>query len=85
MPSMDPMADDAFEFQYNFIRSGGVQLALNMLTKNNFLPNADLPTRRCVVLPIEIHERALDSESRGPGFHPHKGHHVVLELDTLTP
>lgn len=32
--------------QYNFIRSGGVQLALNMLTKNNFLPNADLPTRR---------------------------------------
>ena len=48
MPSMDPMADDAFEFQYNFIRSGGVQLALNMLTKNNFLPNADLPTRRWV-------------------------------------
>ena len=45
---MDPMADDAFEFQYNFIRSGGVQLALNMLTKNNFLPNADLPTRRWV-------------------------------------
>ena len=32
--------------QYNFVRSGGVQLALNMLTKNNFLSNADLPTRR---------------------------------------
>ena len=46
MPSQDPMAEDAFDFQFNFIRSGGVQLALNMLTKNNFLPNADLPTRR---------------------------------------
>lgn len=35
-----------FGFQFNFVRSGGVQLALNMLTKNNFLSNADLPTRR---------------------------------------
>ncbi|XP_052214421.1 probable ubiquitin carboxyl-terminal hydrolase FAF-X [Dreissena polymorpha] len=46
MPSQDPMSEDAFNFQCNFIKSGGVQLSLNMLTKNNFLPNADLPTRR---------------------------------------
>ena len=46
MPSIEPLSEEAFEFQYNFVSSGGVQLALNMLTKNNFLPNADLPTRK---------------------------------------
>ncbi|KAK7089931.1 ubiquitin carboxyl-terminal hydrolase 9X-like isoform X2 [Littorina saxatilis] len=52
MPALEPLSDEAFEFQYNFVRSGGVQLALNMLTKNNFLPNADLPTRRTAYLTV---------------------------------
>lgn len=46
MPSLDPMSEEAFDFQYKFVLSGGIQLAINMLTKNNFLPNADLPSRR---------------------------------------
>lgn len=46
MPATETTSDDAFEFQFNFVKSGGVQLAMNMLTKNNFLPSADLPTRR---------------------------------------
>lgn len=52
MPAAAPISDDAFEFQYNFVRSGGVQLSLNMLTKNNFLPNADLPTRRSAYVTV---------------------------------
>uniref|UniRef100_A0A0B7BIQ1 Uncharacterized protein n=1 Tax=Arion vulgaris TaxID=1028688 RepID=A0A0B7BIQ1_9EUPU len=46
MPSLDPMCEEAFGFQYKFVLSGGIQLAINMLTKNNFMPNADLPSRR---------------------------------------
>ncbi|XP_052826881.1 probable ubiquitin carboxyl-terminal hydrolase FAF-X, partial [Octopus bimaculoides] len=52
MPAGAPISDDAFEFQYNFVRSGGVQLSLNMLMKNNFLPNADLPTRRSAYVTV---------------------------------
>ncbi|KAK3589909.1 hypothetical protein CHS0354_034922 [Potamilus streckersoni] len=46
MPAVDPLSEDAFEFQHNFVRSGGVQLAINILTKDSFLPTADLSTRR---------------------------------------
>ncbi|KAK0066423.1 ubiquitin carboxyl-terminal hydrolase FAF-X isoform X1 [Biomphalaria pfeifferi] len=46
MPSLDPMCEEAFDFQYNFVLSGGIHLALNMLTKSNFLNKADLPTKR---------------------------------------
>ena len=35
-----------FYLQYNFLKSGGVSAVMNMLTKNNFLPNADMETRR---------------------------------------
>ncbi|XP_025080256.1 LOW QUALITY PROTEIN: probable ubiquitin carboxyl-terminal hydrolase FAF-X [Pomacea canaliculata] len=52
MPAIEPLSEEAFEFQFNFVRSGGVQLALNMLTKNNFLSNADLPTRRTAYLTV---------------------------------
>ncbi len=46
MPAQNPLNEDAYEFQINFVKSGGVQIALNMIVKNNFLPNADLYTRR---------------------------------------
>lgn len=46
MPASDPMSSAAFEFQYNFIKSGDAPVVLEMLTKNNFLPNADVPTKR---------------------------------------
>ncbi|XP_059175144.1 probable ubiquitin carboxyl-terminal hydrolase FAF-X isoform X4 [Physella acuta] len=46
MPSLDPLCEEAFDFQYSFVLSGGIQLAINMLTKNNFMPNADLPSKR---------------------------------------
>ncbi|XP_041351568.1 probable ubiquitin carboxyl-terminal hydrolase FAF-X isoform X2 [Gigantopelta aegis] len=52
MPASDPLSEEAFEFQFNYVRSGGVQLSLNMLTKNNFLPSADLPTRRTAYLTV---------------------------------
>ncbi|KAK3714003.1 hypothetical protein RRG08_009701 [Elysia crispata] len=46
MPSSDPLCEEAFDFQCNFVLSGGIQLAINMLTKNNFMPSADLPSKR---------------------------------------
>ncbi|XP_074657837.1 ubiquitin carboxyl-terminal hydrolase 9X-like [Tubulanus polymorphus] len=52
MPSLDPSSEEAFEFQMNFIKNGGVQLVLNMLTKNNFLSNADLTLKRAAYLVI---------------------------------
>ncbi|KAG1670256.1 putative ubiquitin carboxyl-terminal hydrolase FAF-X [Nymphon striatum] len=46
MPALNPMSEEALDFQYNFIKSGGVRCVLEMLTKNNFLPNADVATKR---------------------------------------
>ncbi|CAL1289008.1 unnamed protein product [Larinioides sclopetarius] len=50
MPAHNPMSEEAQSFQYNFVRSGGVPVALGMLTKNNFLSNADVPTKRAAYL-----------------------------------
>lgn len=99
MPSMDPMADDAFEFQYNFIRSGGVQLALNMLTKNNFLPNADLSTRRAAYVTVlkicklmltavgyaklQVVVDACSIEPRGPPITAAEHSHAVILQQAL--
>ncbi|XP_043927770.1 probable ubiquitin carboxyl-terminal hydrolase FAF-X [Protopterus annectens] len=46
MPAIAPLGEDAIDFQYNFLKSGGLPLVLSMLTRNNFLPNADTETRR---------------------------------------
>ncbi|XP_039510750.1 probable ubiquitin carboxyl-terminal hydrolase FAF-X isoform X2 [Pimephales promelas] len=46
MPASGTLGDDACDFQYNFLKSGGLPLVLGMLTRNNFLPNADMETRR---------------------------------------
>ena len=46
MPALNPLTEDAYELQMNFVKSGGVGIALNMLTKNNFMSSADLYTRR---------------------------------------
>lgn len=52
MPAIDPMDDEAFEFQYNFIKSGEADVILDMLTKNKFLPNADESTKRAAYLTV---------------------------------
>ncbi|XP_066267004.1 ubiquitin carboxyl-terminal hydrolase 9X-like isoform X4 [Branchiostoma lanceolatum] len=52
MPANQPLGEDALEFQINFLKSGGVSCVLNMLTKNNFLPNADMDTRRSAYLQV---------------------------------
>ncbi|OWF40886.1 probable ubiquitin carboxyl-terminal hydrolase FAF-X isoform X2 [Mizuhopecten yessoensis] len=52
MPAGEPLSEDAFDFQFNFVKSGGVQLALNMLTKNNFMPAADLHSKRNVYVTV---------------------------------
>ncbi|KAJ8282529.1 hypothetical protein COCON_G00050480 [Conger conger] len=46
MPASGTLGEEASEFQYNFLKSGGLPLVLSMLTRNNFLPNADMETRR---------------------------------------
>ncbi|XP_016095403.1 probable ubiquitin carboxyl-terminal hydrolase FAF-X [Sinocyclocheilus grahami] len=46
MPASGTLGDDASDFQYNFLKSGGLPLVLGMLTRNNFLPSADMETRR---------------------------------------
>ncbi|XP_038658038.1 probable ubiquitin carboxyl-terminal hydrolase FAF-X isoform X1 [Scyliorhinus canicula] len=50
MPASAPLGEDASEFQYNFLKSGGVSLVLGILTRNNFLLNADMETRRAAYL-----------------------------------
>ena len=42
------VTSDIILLQYNFVSCGGMKLAVNMLTKNNFLHNVDLPTKRYV-------------------------------------
>lgn len=46
MPAGAPLTDDSSDFQFHFLKSGGLPLVLSMLTRNNFLPNADMETRR---------------------------------------
>ncbi|XP_061917685.1 probable ubiquitin carboxyl-terminal hydrolase FAF-X isoform X1 [Entelurus aequoreus] len=46
MPASAALGEDASDFQYNFLKSGGLPLVLSMLTRNNFLPSADMETRR---------------------------------------
>lgn len=46
MPASGTLGDDASDFQFNVLKSGGLPLVLGMLTRNNFLPNADMETRR---------------------------------------
>lgn len=46
MPASGTLGDDASDFQHNFLKSGGLPLVLGMLTRNNFLPSADMETRR---------------------------------------
>ncbi|MPC77244.1 putative ubiquitin carboxyl-terminal hydrolase FAF-X [Portunus trituberculatus] len=46
MPAHNPMAEKALEFQYNFMKSGGVKIIIDVLAKNNFLSNTDMPTKR---------------------------------------
>ncbi|KAF7658511.1 hypothetical protein LDENG_00011430 [Lucifuga dentata] len=46
MPASATLGEEASDFQYNFLKSGGLPLVLSMLTRNNFLPSADMETRR---------------------------------------
>ncbi|XP_076067071.1 ubiquitin carboxyl-terminal hydrolase-like faf isoform X3 [Oratosquilla oratoria] len=52
MPAQNPLTDKALEFQYNFMKSGGVKIVIDMLTKNNFLCNADMHTKRSALLVV---------------------------------
>lgn len=52
MPAHNPLAEEAQSFQYNFVRSGGVPTTLGMITKNNFLSSADVPTKRAAYLMV---------------------------------
>ncbi|KAG2456362.1 USP9X hydrolase, partial [Polypterus senegalus] len=52
MPASGILGDDASDFQYNFLKSGGLTLVLNMLTRNNFIPSADMETRRGAYLNV---------------------------------
>lgn len=50
MPAGAPLADASSNFQFHFLKSGGLSLVLSMITRNNFLPNTDMETRRGVFL-----------------------------------
>lgn len=49
MPAADPLSEKAFEFQHFVMTHPDVSLFLDMLTRNNFMPDADLPTKRFVL------------------------------------
>ncbi len=46
MPANMSASDKTSEFQLGFILRGGIPLLLNMLSTNNFLVMADIPTKR---------------------------------------
>ncbi|XP_067314752.1 ubiquitin carboxyl-terminal hydrolase 9X-like isoform X2 [Pseudorasbora parva] len=46
MPASGTLGDEASDFQFHFLKSGGLPLVLGMLSRNNFLPAADAETRR---------------------------------------
>ncbi|XP_063100555.1 probable ubiquitin carboxyl-terminal hydrolase FAF-X isoform X2 [Cavia porcellus] len=46
MPAVPPLADISSDFQFHFLKSGGLSLVLNMLIRKNFLPDTDTETRR---------------------------------------
>lgn len=52
MPSTDSLSDRTYEFQYSFITSGKAHVFLEMLTKNNFMTNADNFTKRSSYLVV---------------------------------
>lgn len=52
MPAQDPMSDRAFEFQASVIQSEKAQIILDMLKDPNFMPSADLATKRQAYLQI---------------------------------
>ena len=64
MPASGTLGEEASEFQYNFLKSGGLPLVLSMLTRNNFLPNADMETRRGR-LPERPENRQAAADGRG--------------------
>ncbi|KAF2881719.1 hypothetical protein ILUMI_24454 [Ignelater luminosus] len=52
MPAMEHLSEKTYEFQYNFMISGDAHTFLEMLTKNNFMCNADTVTRRSAYLVV---------------------------------
>lgn len=50
MPALEPLSEKAFDFQFHFMTSGEIQVFLDMLTKNNFMSNADMSTKRSAYL-----------------------------------
>lgn len=52
MPALNPLSEDAQGFQYNFVKSGGIPVVLDMLTKNNFMCNTDIPVKRAAYIVV---------------------------------
>lgn len=52
MPAMEHVSEKTYEFQYSFMISGEAHTFLEMLTKNNFMCNADTVTRRSAYLVV---------------------------------
>lgn len=50
--AQDHLSDKTYEFQYSFMISGEAHTFLEMLTKNNFMCNADTATRRSAYLVV---------------------------------
>lgn len=50
MPALEPLSEKALDFQFHFMISGEIQVFLDMLTKNNFMSNADMSTKRSAYL-----------------------------------
>lgn len=46
MPAGAPLAEISSDFQFHFLKSGGLPLVLSMLMENNFLTETDVETRR---------------------------------------
>jgi ubiquitin carboxyl-terminal hydrolase 9/24 len=58
LPALDPLSDSTLQLQSAWLHSGGAHFILDLLTKNNFLTNADMHTKRaayqCVLRLVKL-------------------------------
>uniref|UniRef100_A0A224XFS3 Putative ubiquitin carboxyl-terminal hydrolase faf-x n=1 Tax=Panstrongylus lignarius TaxID=156445 RepID=A0A224XFS3_9HEMI len=52
MPAVDPLSEKAFEMQFSFFKSSHSSVLLDILTKNNFMPTADITGKRHAYLTV---------------------------------
>lgn len=78
MPALDPHGDSTMRLQLAWLHSGVAHFILDLLTKNNFMPNADLYCKRsayqCILKLVKLFLFILGYVMSRVGDEPHSMH-----------